>query len=111
MLYSTLLEEDDIVFVVSDGVHDNFDPQQLGMSPRVFGLQYDDWKEAEAAWPQPTQEAKTRHMLSTMTELLLSKQQPVTPLLITESLLEHAQIVTDVTRRFLEDNPDTPQPR
>lgn len=111
MLYNTLLEEDDIVFVVSDGVHDNFDPQQLGMSPREFGLQYDDWKEAEAAWPQPTQEAKSRHMLSTMTQLFLSKRQPVTPLLITQSLLEHAQKVTDVTRRFMEDNPDTRQPR
>ncbi len=31
---------------------DNFDPQQLAVTPRVLGLEVDDWKAAEVNTPQ-----------------------------------------------------------
>mmetsp|Transcript_23559 Transcript_23559/g.66094 ORF Transcript_23559/g.66094 Transcript_23559/m.66094 type:complete len:256 (+) Transcript_23559:1-768(+) len=33
----------DLIFVCSDGVHDNFDPEHLGISPRELGADADEW--------------------------------------------------------------------
>jgi len=41
--YYAYLKEGDYLIVVSDGVHDNFDPQELGISPKHFGLDTEDW--------------------------------------------------------------------
>lgn len=40
--YYTTCSKEDIVVMVSDGVHDNFDPQQLGFTPKE--LQIDVFK-------------------------------------------------------------------
>jgi len=40
-------KENDILLVVSDGVHDNLDPGTLGLAPKAIGLEgetYDTWK-------------------------------------------------------------------
>ena len=42
----TAVNEGDIIAVMSDGVHDNLDPQTLGYSPRNFDIDYDDWEKA-----------------------------------------------------------------
>jgi serine/threonine protein phosphatase PrpC len=42
----TLADEGDVILLLSDGVHDNLDPQMLGVSPSELGLDAKDWKEA-----------------------------------------------------------------
>lgn len=42
-LYSVGLVPGDILLLFSDGVHDNFDPQNLGKMPTDIGLSYPDW--------------------------------------------------------------------
>jgi hypothetical protein len=39
------LNEGDIVVMVSDGVHDNLDPQQMGKQPRDIGVSCNSWNE------------------------------------------------------------------
>lgn len=33
------------------GVHDNFDPQMLGITPRSLGIEVDTWEQAEVEYP------------------------------------------------------------
>ena len=40
----TKVKNDDIIFVVSDGVYDNFDPEELGIPPRKLGIDADEWE-------------------------------------------------------------------
>ena len=42
------VDEGDIIISMSDGVHDNFDPQTEGYLPRHFGMNYDNWNDAPA---------------------------------------------------------------
>ena len=37
-VYYTTCSKDDILLLMSDGVHDNFDPQQLGFTPQELKL-------------------------------------------------------------------------
>jgi len=48
MLKHVSCEEEDLILVVSDGVHDNLDPQQLGVNARDAGLDVDNWSDANA---------------------------------------------------------------
>eukprot|EP00324_Dicrateria_rotunda_P002203 CAMPEP_0206160658 /NCGR_PEP_ID=MMETSP1474-20131121/6971_1 /ASSEMBLY_ACC=CAM_ASM_001110 /TAXON_ID=97495 /ORGANISM="Imantonia sp., Strain RCC918" /LENGTH=294 /DNA_ID=CAMNT_0053562131 /DNA_START=282 /DNA_END=1163 /DNA_ORIENTATION=- len=43
MSYYALLDDDDIVVAVSDGVHDNFDPQLRGIDPSDYGISASTW--------------------------------------------------------------------
>eukprot|EP01124_Arcella_intermedia_P015677 TRINITY_DN22241_c0_g1_i2.p1 TRINITY_DN22241_c0_g1~~TRINITY_DN22241_c0_g1_i2.p1 ORF type:complete len:322 (-),score=51.18 TRINITY_DN22241_c0_g1_i2:275-1240(-) len=47
MLFHVFLEEGDILFFLSDGVHDNLDPQTLGKDPSDFGLDGKDWDDVD----------------------------------------------------------------
>jgi len=47
-LYYHLAEPDDIIFLLSDGIHDNLDPQQLGIAPpETKSMVAASWEEAE----------------------------------------------------------------
>jgi len=46
-LSMTLVDEGDCILLVSDGIHDNFDPQMLGFSPAELGIQHSKtWAQA-----------------------------------------------------------------
>jgi len=45
MVYYTFCEEDDLLLILSDGVHDNLDPQVLGKTPADCGPDWDDVKD------------------------------------------------------------------
>ena len=40
-------EEGDIIFLCSDGIYDNFDPELLGKDPLKFGFQFDKWQDMD----------------------------------------------------------------
>jgi len=46
-LYFQLCEENDILLLVSDGLHDNFDPQLLGLRPEDIGLNSERWEDID----------------------------------------------------------------
>jgi len=58
-LYFHPCSKGDIILVLSDGVHDNLDPQQLGKLPKDFQIDAQTWQEAEKNFPEETEEAKT----------------------------------------------------
>lgn len=43
-LRSVVMGEDDILFVVSDGIHDNLDPIFMGKTPKEVGMEGDSWE-------------------------------------------------------------------
>lgn len=47
------MNEDDILFAVSDGVHDNLDPIFMGKTPKDLGLEGESWEKLRS-----TEEAK-----------------------------------------------------
>jgi hypothetical protein len=49
----------DILFLVSDGVHDNYDPEHLGKMPDAFDLVAKTWGEAEKDSAEKVEEIKT----------------------------------------------------
>lgn len=48
---------------ISDGVHDNFDPQTLGITPHECGLPVQTWVEAEEGLPNQCNRAKNNFRL------------------------------------------------
>ena len=42
--YFCPIDEGDMIFCLSDGVHDNLDPETLRISPRALGLDQDSWR-------------------------------------------------------------------
>lgn len=106
------MEEGDICFVVSDGVHDNFDPQQLGKKPSEFGLVEETWKELEGNDAAPSQasliqnEFRCRKM-----EEVINSVPKVTPQTIVESLLNYCVKTTAACREFMEAHLGGKQPK
>lgn len=47
-VFSQLCQEGDILLLVSDGVYDNLDPQQLGVSVEEAKLDFPSWEQADA---------------------------------------------------------------
>ena len=109
-VYSSLLAENDIVIIVSDGVHDNLDPQLRGIPPSQFNLHYNDWQTAEANNPNETVSAKSDFMIKIMNETVHATKSTITPHLITTSLIKLAKRVTNPCRIFMEKNPSVRQP-
>eukprot|EP01102_Stenamoeba_stenopodia_P010185 TRINITY_DN3042_c0_g1_i2.p1 TRINITY_DN3042_c0_g1~~TRINITY_DN3042_c0_g1_i2.p1 ORF type:complete len:505 (-),score=83.14 TRINITY_DN3042_c0_g1_i2:153-1667(-) len=113
-------EEDDIVIIMSDGVHDNLDPLHLGIKPRELGMDYDEWA---ACPPADAQNAKTIYRENLLAELIqrsvddcgdtsFSSTSPSsilrrtpTPYLITRALMDHCFLTTRPSRHFMETQP------
>eukprot|EP01102_Stenamoeba_stenopodia_P011036 TRINITY_DN336_c0_g1_i1.p1 TRINITY_DN336_c0_g1~~TRINITY_DN336_c0_g1_i1.p1 ORF type:complete len:945 (+),score=158.27 TRINITY_DN336_c0_g1_i1:308-3142(+) len=101
-MYYRIVEPDDVIFVVSDGVHDNFDPQLLGVTPQEMGLDADTWANSSA---DLVEEKKYQYSTQKIAELL--KSVPNTPegkahaRKISNVLIEYASSVTSPSRDFM----------
>jgi len=100
--YFVELVEGDIVLLLSDGIHDNLDPQYLGVAPEDLKVKdFSDWGEVES---QEVQDAKTRYR----EELILNKFVAVAEgdtKALANLLIEHCFRVTEPGRTFMETNP------
>lgn len=67
-LYQQTMEEGDILMVVSDGVHDNLDPQSLGVQPQELLMEASDWQEVS---DDDCQDAKSKFRLRLLSILLV----------------------------------------
>lgn len=109
-LYFCPCEPNDLVLIVSDGVHDNLDPQTLGKLPR-------DLKNpkcgAATTWdevPHDTlMKVKSEYMRNLLRELIFSTDD-TSPSSITERLIRHCLEATRKAREFMENNPNKKQP-
>jgi len=117
-LYWVGCHEGDIIIVVSDGVHDNLDPQFLGRDPSEFGiaqgLTWDDIPIEECS------QIKTNFMNQMMTEVVLKDKEEdtsyvgmtsnptkriLTPNLACKRLILHCQKITERSRQWMEQHP------
>ncbi|KAL6045894.1 TipA [Balamuthia mandrillaris] len=86
-LYFVPCQQDDVIFLVSDGIYDNFDPQHHGLLPVDLGLRGSTWDEAQLLDFAGVERAKTDWMTSKMMEVLTNGRvkkkrhiRPTTPL-------------------------------
>eukprot|EP01126_Amoeba_proteus_P065441 TRINITY_DN9309_c0_g1_i3.p1 TRINITY_DN9309_c0_g1~~TRINITY_DN9309_c0_g1_i3.p1 ORF type:complete len:482 (-),score=114.32 TRINITY_DN9309_c0_g1_i3:232-1620(-) len=116
----TPCQEGDLVFIISDGVYDNFDPEHLGTSPcnlmerysKFFFWDgppldgYNDWSEVP---PELVTKIKEDFILQKL-ERKLNKQEDITPNLLVKTLLIKALKVTRPSRLYMEMHPLSQEP-
>jgi hypothetical protein len=126
-LYYVECTPGDIVFVVSDGIHDNIDPQTLGTAPAALHpelfLPEESWEDAERRDPKKANAAKTNFRKTMLEQLFcqhFTQQQynnnnnnnptytssvALEPKDITRSLLSHCKEITSSSRHWMQENP------
>mmetsp|Transcript_46605 Transcript_46605/g.117355 ORF Transcript_46605/g.117355 Transcript_46605/m.117355 type:complete len:817 (-) Transcript_46605:7-2457(-) len=99
-LFFSLCQPDDIILLVSDGVHDNLDPQTLGKSPDELGLLCTKWEDL------PAEEANVRRQrwATDFMQKMLGQTRPE-PESFTNVLVEHSLQVNQRSRKFMLDYP------
>eukprot|EP01114_Cavostelium_apophysatum_P012568 TRINITY_DN2843_c0_g1_i1.p1 TRINITY_DN2843_c0_g1~~TRINITY_DN2843_c0_g1_i1.p1 ORF type:complete len:489 (-),score=148.62 TRINITY_DN2843_c0_g1_i1:119-1585(-) len=123
MVYYTYCEENDLIMILSDGVHDNLDPQVLGKPPRECGAQFEGIKEwAEFGKDEDSQLAKIEYMKNfLMFDLILGGEtdeklrskvfsqmipdEPLSPANILSRIMKHCLSITSRGREWMEQNP------
>lgn len=98
----------DLLILVSDGVHDNLDPQHLGKEPKDFNIGSESWEEAEKEFPVESERAKNNFRKEIVRELISSvdKNDGVpSPKLLAEKVLDHCKTVTEMGRVWMQENP------
>jgi len=114
--------EGDMILVVSDGVHDNLDPQCLGFSPSQFELEFSNWDEVDI---KEALKIKSKFMNEYITKIILGEnskeenedytssllstssmnKRALTPPLACKRLIRHCQDTTKKSREWMEQNP------
>eukprot|EP00028_Trichosphaerium_sp_Am-I-7-wt_P006291 CAMPEP_0168520060 /NCGR_PEP_ID=MMETSP0405-20121227/7721_1 /TAXON_ID=498012 /ORGANISM="Trichosphaerium sp, Strain Am-I-7 wt" /LENGTH=394 /DNA_ID=CAMNT_0008540787 /DNA_START=37 /DNA_END=1221 /DNA_ORIENTATION=- len=101
--------EKDIVFVVSDGVHDNLDPQTLGKSPAEANIK---GITAGVAWDSLDRDmvshAKMLYECKLLQALIGADETFISPRQISKKLMDHCRLTTSSSREFMEQNPNLP---
>ncbi|KYQ92378.1 protein phosphatase 2C-related protein [Tieghemostelium lacteum] len=99
--------ENDIIFLVSDGAHDNFDPQTMGLLPKDLSISgYENWSDIESL---KAQDAKAKYTSSFLKQKLFEGGE-INPKFITERIMNHCTEITKSSREFMENNPNKPLP-
>eukprot|EP01125_Pyxidicula_operculata_P019782 TRINITY_DN7201_c0_g1_i1.p1 TRINITY_DN7201_c0_g1~~TRINITY_DN7201_c0_g1_i1.p1 ORF type:complete len:1378 (+),score=270.87 TRINITY_DN7201_c0_g1_i1:58-4191(+) len=103
----------DIILLCSDGVHDNFDPETLGLTPGELTPDVTQKKVYSSDWDNlPVKEVellKSRYACKKVQERL-RRCKDYTPQGFANSLVNYATEVTKATRDFMEANPQSAEP-
>jgi hypothetical protein len=101
-------KEGDVLLLVTDGVHDNFNPQIMGKLPSDLGLVVpnNEWKHVDS---EEANRIKTRFQLDTLAALL-NRNKEKTPFFFTHSLIQHCFKLTHKARNYMEKNPTKAEP-
>jgi len=105
-LYFAPAEEGDIIVVMSDGVHDNFDAQTLGKLPHEISLPQKTWEEFTT---DGLLQAKADYMRTLFGEVIFADGD-LTPKAITDKIMKYCWNITSKSREFMEKNPNKKQP-
>lgn len=103
---ATEVNEGDIILAVSDGVHDNLDPITIGMVPKDLGLVGDTFLSWKSIPKSDGAEIRTTHMCKTLCGII-EKLQTKSPILIAKAVVSYCQEVTEKSREWMEQNPDS----
>eukprot|EP00005_Dracoamoeba_jomungandri_P003346 CAMPEP_0174255294 /NCGR_PEP_ID=MMETSP0439-20130205/4642_1 /TAXON_ID=0 /ORGANISM="Stereomyxa ramosa, Strain Chinc5" /LENGTH=393 /DNA_ID=CAMNT_0015337417 /DNA_START=172 /DNA_END=1353 /DNA_ORIENTATION=- len=106
LLYYVSVEPGDMIFLCSDGVHDNLDPQLLGHTPQTFDLGSDKWSDLD---PVVVDSIKT-HYRCRFLEKLISKTGGVDPPTIDDAIVDHCWTTTESSREFMQAHPSSKLP-
>lgn len=116
-LYYHLAEPGDLIVLMSDGIHDNLDPQQLGVPPPETKVKADTWEQAEKIDPERVEAFKNTFrkgwLEDTFSKQLLlqekdnntSKKLKLDVTSVVDVLLQHCVNITKASREFMEQNP------
>jgi len=123
-VYFRLCEDNDIILLLSDGVHDNLDPQTLGIAPKDVSPNYahhTDWKDFKS--DEEAEKVKTEYMKRFLTRDLIcggeedkklrmkvfsfsaTDTDELSPANITARIMKHCLGVTASGREWMEQNP------
>eukprot|EP00727_Mastigamoeba_balamuthi_P008227 m51a1_g4025 hypothetical protein (1123) ;mRNA; f:597392-606591 len=111
-LYMKTCKKGDLILIVSDGVHDNLDPQTLGDTPKDWNIAVETWEEAAKSFPEKTTLAKSAYRNSQLRKIIagLFKDGKVTLEDVCKEVVGHAYNLTKPMREFMELNPKKRQP-
>ena len=119
-IYHSHCKENDFIFIVSDGVHDNFDPQTLGKTPGDIGLSVDTWDFSslqDTRLQRRCYAVRNRFMLTRLRNVIEGASgrsfdeavatfdtSSLTPDLITSRIMNYVWLTTKKSRQFMESN-------
>jgi hypothetical protein len=114
-VFCTLCERDDLIWIVSDGVHDNLDAQTMGLTPTQCGLDgVDAWTDGDPVDVEHVKAAYAQRYLNEQLLQPLARQADggrLTPRLVGERLVRHAVETTDTARSEMERIPEKRLPK
>ena len=107
MITSSIVKRNDLIILVTDGVHDNLDPQLLGLLPKDVNpmLTAESWDDLS---PEAAQLIKSEYRERKLGEIISKSDR--TPSSICDELVDHCFEVTTSSRHFMETNPSEPLP-
>eukprot|EP01111_Echinosteliopsis_oligospora_P010716 TRINITY_DN3396_c0_g1_i1.p1 TRINITY_DN3396_c0_g1~~TRINITY_DN3396_c0_g1_i1.p1 ORF type:complete len:567 (-),score=176.41 TRINITY_DN3396_c0_g1_i1:303-2003(-) len=73
-IYSQVCDPGDLIFLVSDGIHDNLDLQQLGIDANIICPEAQTWEEAETQDPLAVEEIKSAFLHAWLHEVFLKRE-------------------------------------
>jgi len=96
-------EQDDLLILTSDGVHDNFDPEKLGKKPKDLSISsIEKWEEVEK---ETMRNVKKTFMLNQLGEIINDISE--SPKDVTQKLIDYCMTVTSAGREYMEQNPSS----
>jgi len=102
--YAVEVREGDLIFIVSDGIHDNLDPETLGKSPLDLNLPFEEWS---VDFDEATHLAKIQFAEKFAAQIIcegLKEGEIVTPEHLVHTLIAHAKKTTEPARKWLIEN-------
>jgi serine/threonine protein phosphatase PrpC len=103
-IHLTPCSKGDMFVLVSDGVHDNLDPESLNIDPQAVGLDY-------AGWPEVPLDERTRARDIYRADLVAQHiDNTRSPSDIAVNLLKWVRKVTENKRQFMESNSGKEEP-
>jgi len=94
-------EPDDLLILLTDGVHDNLDPEILGKSPKEFELNHDLWSNVDQ---EVCSTIKKNYMLKKLKEIIEMNDNPKE---VSQNMINHCVNITSASREFLVENPNS----
>uniref|UniRef100_A0A6B2KXS9 PPM-type phosphatase domain-containing protein n=1 Tax=Arcella intermedia TaxID=1963864 RepID=A0A6B2KXS9_9EUKA len=95
----------DIIMLMSDGVHDNLDPENFGLLPNELEENLNrDWKDWFAAGQKDVEKLKSDFSCKKLEELLAKVKNP-TPQDVSALLIKHCLSMTQAKRKLMETTP------
>mmetsp|Transcript_8396 Transcript_8396/g.25975 ORF Transcript_8396/g.25975 Transcript_8396/m.25975 type:complete len:1512 (-) Transcript_8396:180-4715(-) len=131
VFHSSIVKPGDFVIVCTDGLHDNLDPEVLGLSPSIFKLKDEHWKDirplkvtslkgkfAEVLLNGLLRGLPRQHAIeeaikrcnSTVPFVQSKVLQDLTPQQVVELLCDYSMKITAVLRSYMEQHPGAKQP-